>query len=151
VDAVIAKSLGISAPAAIRIRKEINLADLAAVIDVIGWLLQMRDALPERAVRDGDGGFELPLLYPVSDGRDIYHALHLRPLTRMQVRAAGRPDKDKFMANVLGHSTALPLSKASNIAANMDAADYFAAQTLVLELLKRPDDIASSRVQGRRM
>jgi len=127
---IMARSLNLSLAAFSKLHKAASYHDQLAMAEVIVFLLQLGDGVPVRAKPQGDSGFLLPLLFPVSDGSIVHSSLRFHPLTKMQLAAIPKA-KEAFVPFALHYATGLLLRTARRVADTMDAADALA----VLEIL----------------
>ena len=133
---VLARSLKISLADFALLYDALSECDRVVTCEVVVFLTQLEDGIPARVVRQADGGFLLPLLFPTSDGTAVHSSLQFQPLTKAQIAAIPKA-ADAFVPFALHHATGLPLRTARHLADTMDAADALAALEVLIALKER--------------
>ena len=133
---IMARSLNLSLAALSKLHQAASDCDRLAMAEMIIFLLQVEDGVPARAIPQPDGGFILPLLFPVTDGAITLSSLRFSPLTKMQCSAIPKA-KEAFVPFALHHATGMQLRRARHLADTMDGADALAVLEVLMMLKER--------------
>lgn len=137
IDVSFAQALDVSVPVAAFLRENVSLPDLEAMSSALLRLMPSTNDFPGRALEQPDGGFLLPLQYPVSDDDVPHGELRFKPLTSQRAQAVLTCRPEKAVPFGIHYAAGLSLRSAVRLADRMDGVDYRAAEAVLVELVKR--------------